>query len=411
MPTGDGLLVRFLPADHIAVPAFIALCDAARRHGNGTIEISARGSVQVRGLCERSAAAFARDVEALAIPAADGVPIFVDPLPEDPNCLVDATRLASKLRPHIARAGLALGPKICITIDGGGRVHLDAVSADVRLRAVSVEAGRRLQVAIAGDARSAIPLGLVRLDEVSEIIVRLLAIIAKHGPPARANDCIRALRKAVAQTCSDEPHQFRARLPAEPVGVHALRDKQLALGVAPTFGHAHAKAFIQLAHIAGAHGATSLRPAPGRALLLINAARAQVHELAREANACGFIVRADDPRRRVIACAGSPACASGFIPARTLAAEIAAHARDVQDTIHISGCAKGCAHPASAALTIVGTEQGCGIVRHGTARVAPSRYVNTAELINEIVQEVQLSAGQHTHAGSLSHWERGGVRG
>jgi precorrin-3B synthase len=264
-------------------------------------------------------------------------------------------------------------------------VHLDAVSADVRLRAVSAEAGRRLQVAIAGDAHSATPLGLVRLDEVLEIVVRLLAIIAEHGPEARAHDCIRELRKAVGHTCSDEPYQFPGRLPAEPIGVHALRDKQLALGVAPGFGHAHAKAFIQLAHITGAHGAAALRPAPGRALLLINAARAQVHELAREASACGFIVRPDDPRRRIIACPGSPACAFGLIPARTLAAEIAPHVRDVQDKIHISGCAKGCAHPASAPLTIVGTEQGCGIVRHGTARVVPSRYLDTADLINEVI--------------------------
>ena len=285
MLTGDGLLVRFLPVDHIAVPAFIGLCDAARRHGNGTIEISARGSVQVRGLTERSAAAFARDVEALAIPAADGMPIVVDPLPEDPNCLVDATSVANKLRSHIARAGLALGPKLCITIDGGGRVHLDALSADVRLRAVSTDTGPRLQVAIAGDANSAIPLGLIRLDEVSETVVRLLATIAEHGPAARARDCIRALRKAGGEIGSDAPYQFSARLPAEPIGVHALRDQKVGLGIAPAFGHAHATAFIDLAHIAGAYGAAALRPAPGRALLLINAARAQVHELAHEASA------------------------------------------------------------------------------------------------------------------------------
>ena len=36
--------------------------------------------------------------------------------------------------------------------------------------------------------------------------------------------------------------------------------------------------------------------------------------------------------------------------------------------IHISGCAKGCAHPGAAALTVVGTERGCGIVH---ARLGP----------------------------------------
>src|SRR5438067_99379 len=131
MLTGDGLLVRLLPADHISPECFIALCEAGRRHGNGTIEISARGSVQIRGLTERSAAAFARDVEALAIPAVDGVPIFADPLPEDPDALIDATKLARELRAAIAQAHLPLGAKVCVAIDGGGRLHLDALGADL----------------------------------------------------------------------------------------------------------------------------------------------------------------------------------------------------------------------------------------------------------------------------------------
>src|SRR5262245_29748013 len=123
MPTGDGLLMRLLPADRMSVASFIALCGAARRHGNGTIEISARGSLQMRGFTEKTASAFAREVATLAISAADGVPIITDPLPEDANCLVDATKLASTLRADIARAGLTLNPKVSVVIDGGGRLH------------------------------------------------------------------------------------------------------------------------------------------------------------------------------------------------------------------------------------------------------------------------------------------------
>ena len=89
MLTGDGLLVRFAPADRIALDAFTALCAAARRHGNGTLEISARGSLQVRGLSARSAPAFALAVGALAIAAVDGVSVIVDPLADDPDALID----------------------------------------------------------------------------------------------------------------------------------------------------------------------------------------------------------------------------------------------------------------------------------------------------------------------------------
>jgi precorrin-3B synthase len=99
--------------------------------------------------------------------------------------------------------------------------------------------------------------------------------------------------------------------------------------------------------------------------------------LAVAAEQLGFIVRADDPRRRVIACAGAPVCASAHIASRALAPLIAAQTECV---IHISGCAKGCAHAAPAALTIVGTTDGCALVANGSARDAPFAIVPTGEL-------------------------------
>ena len=101
MQTGDGLLARILPAEGITPAAFAAFCAAARRHGNGTIEVSARGSLQVRGLTVASAPRFADEVAALGI-AALGVPVLSDPLPDDPAALIDAAALAANLRAAIA---------------------------------------------------------------------------------------------------------------------------------------------------------------------------------------------------------------------------------------------------------------------------------------------------------------------
>ncbi len=51
MATGDGLLARLTPSGStIALDAFAGLCAAARTHGNGIIEITSRGSIQIRGL-------------------------------------------------------------------------------------------------------------------------------------------------------------------------------------------------------------------------------------------------------------------------------------------------------------------------------------------------------------------------
>ena len=61
MATGDGLLARFRPDGTISLDAMAGLCDAARAHGNGIIEITSRGSIQVRGLTD--AATFADAVD------------------------------------------------------------------------------------------------------------------------------------------------------------------------------------------------------------------------------------------------------------------------------------------------------------------------------------------------------------
>ena len=80
MATGDGLLVRFSPVGTISLTSFGALCEAAKRYGNGIAEITARGNVQIRGLSAATAPEFAAAIAALDIATADGVPIVCNPL-------------------------------------------------------------------------------------------------------------------------------------------------------------------------------------------------------------------------------------------------------------------------------------------------------------------------------------------
>ena len=92
----------------------------------------------------------------------------------------------------------------------------------------------------------------------------------------------------------------------------------------------------------------AVRPAPGRALLLVGISRADALALARDAERLGFIMRANDSRRRIVACPGEPACGSGLIP-RASSLAISRRVAELPDSgvaIHVSGCRKGCAHPA-----------------------------------------------------------------
>src|SRR5262249_3497417 len=99
MPTGDGLLVRLRPTGTIALAAFAAMCAAARRHGNGIVEVTARGSIQVRGLTADSAPALAETAAALGSGGQDGIPVLLDPLAGlDADVSPDVSTLAAQLR-------------------------------------------------------------------------------------------------------------------------------------------------------------------------------------------------------------------------------------------------------------------------------------------------------------------------
>jgi precorrin-3B synthase len=380
MATGDGLLVRLTPTGAtMSCEAFAALCTAARRYGNGVIEITSRGSIQIRGLTEDSVKRFAAVVAGIDLAFGEGPPVLSDPLAGlAPQEAVDASAIAADLRRAIAAAPFAadIGPKVAVAIDGGGVLHLDAVTADVRMRAQA--SGAHLHLAVGGDAETASPIGAVAAEHAVEAATRMLRVIAAGGPAARARDIVAtngavAFRRVVVDILVDLPPP-PPRPPADPLGTHALRDGRLAIGLGLPFGHAHATALEELTHAAAESGATGYRTAPGRALLVVGVTEDGAGHLANIAQRLGFIVRADDPRRRVVACAGAPICASAEIPTRALAPSLAANAAIAgadAPMVHLSGCAKGCACPRFTPLTVVGIEGRCGVVVNGSARDEP----------------------------------------
>jgi precorrin-3B synthase len=391
MATGDGLLVRLLPIGTIALDAFAELCATARQHGNGIIEVTSRGSIQVRGLSAATAPRFAAAIAALGIAAEDGIPILTNPLAGlDPDEIIDATALAADLRLALAQSSLAqrLSAKVSVAIDGGGPLSLDGVAADVRLRAEAVDGVAALCVSVGGDGRSAAHLGCVAGRDGVEAATRLLEVLAQRDRFARMRDVVAADGIAVFRSVVADLiiHDGPARLQCgfgDAVGIYPLRDGTFTYGVGLAFGHADATSLQRLTEAARAAGARGMRAALGRVLMIVGLTQQTASSFAAAAAALGFIVRADDPRRQVVACAGAPICASANIAARAIAPQIAAAAAlhlDGSFKIHISGCAKGCAHPAPAALTIVGTSSGCVLISDGSTRDAPFAAVATNEL-------------------------------
>lgn len=389
MATGDGLLARLTPSGAtIALAAFSGLCAAAARHGNGIIEITSRGSIQVRGLDAAGAGPFAAEVAALGIPAEEGIPVLPDPLAGlDDTAFVDAGALAAGLRRALAAASLAakLSAKVSVVVDGGGALHLDDVAADVHLRAVRIDRGVRFHVALGGTAASAISVGTIPVDRGVECTIRLLELLTVFAPGRmrQAVESAGAARFASALVgILQQSGGPAARSAAEPVGIHPLRSGEVALGIALAFGHSDAEALHRLFDEAENADASGLRTAPGRALLFMGMSADAARNFAARATLLGFIADPADPRRKVVACAGAPICSSGQISARALAPVIAqaVRAANIAGPVHVSGCAKGCAHAGPTPLSIFGRAGSCDIHLDGKFVTSATADALPAEL-------------------------------
>jgi precorrin-3B synthase len=401
MQTGDGLLARITPTGELDGGQLAVLCGAAYQHGNGIIEITVRGSIQIRGLSETSAPHFRKTVTELGIAGANGVPVIVDPLaalapPDEANAEIIARDLRRLLSPR--RFSGQLAPKVSVVIDGSdGALHLDALAADVRLRAAGAHKGPWMHVGLGGDAASASPIGAVTPIVAAETAARLLAVIAAHGPQARARDVIASaglevFRAAVADRLVDAP-PLAPRPASEPIGIHPLRTGAVAIGFGLPFGHTDAITLQRLIDLVRDDYA-AYQPLAGRVLLVVGIAPGKANALATAAKKLGFITDPNDPRRRVIACAGAPICVSGEIAARALAPQVAKAAGALlgpADVIHVSGCAKGCAHHGAATFAAIGRAGQCDLLIDG----APAGSVAPDALAENIARLARARSAPH----------------
>ena len=322
MQTGDGMLVRVKPPGaRLALEAARALADAARRHGNGVIELTQRGNLQVRGLTEGTAAPFAAAMVAAGLadpdPAQEARRAVIAPalLGDDPGMAHDAAALTARLEHAFAtdpRLG-ALPGKFAVAVDAGG--VLGGRPAAASLMAWTDGASSGLRMAERGTA--AAPVGLLPFPGTD------------HG----------------------------------------------AFGAAPAFGQMDAGLLRHLAETADRFGA-ALRITPWRTLLF---GRVRIDDAPRIAAAIGdaAIIDAADPRLLITACIGAPGCARGTTPTRVDAARLRP-----RGPVHVSGCAKGCAHPGPAPTVLIGRDGRYDLVHKGRASDSP---VATALSIEDIL--------------------------
>jgi precorrin-3B synthase len=349
MPTGDGLLARVKPPGARLTPEQArALAAAARREGNGAIELTARGNIQVRGLTNASAPAFTRVMIDAGLASIDADVerrrnVLVSPL-----AAVAAAGIAAELEARVTTDAsvAALPPKFAFAVGVPG------ATADLRLAA---NKGTWL---VWPDGA---PLAAVSDDPVADALRVARAFLAVAPDARRMRD---VSHEAVFASAGLHP-AVPAPSPPPPCVIGPLAHR---FGVGLPFGATDADTLAALA----AFGTLALTP--WRAVILD---RRSGHNdgvtgwqagVASFATSRGLIADPADPRLRIFACVGRPACAAAQSDVRHDAIRFA---RDFPDgDLHVSGCTKGCAHPAPAAVTLVARAEGYRMVRNGTAAMA-----------------------------------------
>jgi precorrin-3B synthase len=353
MASDDGLLARVKPrVGGLTSAQARSVAAAAAAHGSGRIEVTNRANLQIRGLSAASAPLFAQAMVDAGLaspdPASERRRNILLSIDADDSATAMAMEIEQWLESDASLA--ALPGKFGF---GVGTVDGHEPAADIRVRfdagmpALSI-AGAELR------APSEQPLAAVRAlthaflrlsGAMTPVPGRMKSLVAAVGAPAVLAEA--GLRVGVY----DPP----AGLPSPAPAVSGV----FSLGL--PFGAADAELLRAAANLAERFGNGRIRTTSSRALALMDV-REDTSELASVASQAGFIVRADDPRLNMVACAGRPACPNAAADVRAAAGRLAEVWREsgssVGGVLHVSGCAKGCAHPGAARVTLVATAGG-----------------------------------------------------
>ena len=366
MDSGDGWVVRLRPrAGRLTGAQAGGIAALARAHGNGLIDLSARGNVQLRGITAASHAPLMDGLRALDLlddsAAAEARRnVCLTPFWQAQDGAYDLARAlsAALTSPSAPR----LSSKFGFLVDLADRPALRETAGDIR-----IEVGADSAFIYGQGAKTGAQVGLHDAVDTALSLAAWFTSAGGIGPDGRGRmGQILAAGATLPLAFAHAPVP-----PAQPFTPRVGLYPQGAL-VGFEFGQLSAETLAQLA------GLGALRVTPWRMLLLEGASAMP--------NLSGLITAPDDPMLRITACTGAPACVQGLQPTRPLARHLArtlAEHVPQGHTFHISGCAKGCAHPAIAALTLTATARGFDLVRNGRAGDRPQAQDLTPDQISQ----------------------------
>lgn len=338
MMSGDGLVVRVRPFfGALSADQALGLCDLSEAFGNGMLDLTSRANLQIRGVREADHLTLLERLDNLGLidsdPAIEAHRNVLMPPDWEEGDLTHRLYLSLlKTLPHLPslpdKMGFALDTSVVACLAEGSadfRFELDA-QGGLLLRLDGAERGRR-----------------VTEDTAMSALVEIAEWFVQSGGCARGR-----MRRHIPHAAV--PSDWTWGLPRRAGGLAKPGTSASGTYLGAPFGKLSAS---NLRALFNESGASALRLLTNRTVFVKGV---QVKE------AAGFVI---GPSRlmQVHACPGAPFCPQATVRTMDVAHQLA----EVTDgTLHVSGCAKGCAFPRSASATLVGNQGQFDLVLNGS---------------------------------------------
>lgn len=376
MESADGFLVRIKPfPEGVSAQQLSYIGQAALKYGNGLLDITQRGNLQIRGLTQESAHVFAQEIVEHRLASTHPLTekrrnIMVSPFAGiDPRCHPQTLAVAMDLNAKLQKAHelSPLSGKFSFIVDGGGQYGLGEFVADICLRASE----NQWWIGI-GQSPFYTPTTHEQAAHHALALARAalsLQIRALHSEDPTA------LFKWAGLPVYEKDFPYSA-LKTPPLGLLTSMIHP-TWGATVAYGALHADQLMQIAELAKDPTQPCFRFTPWRSVIMIGAE----FTAAKIATLKDFITSVEDNRLHIQTCPGAPACFRGTTAVRA-DADYLAHHLPLREILHVSGCPKGCAYPHPTSITLTARNGRYDLIRHGRADDIPlKKGMTLAEVI------------------------------
>lgn len=383
VPAKDGLLIRIrVPGGFIEANQLKTIADLSRSFADGTIEITSRANLQLRGIRERDLKQIVESISlAGLLPSA--VHDRVRNLVTSPIAGVDCDELVDP-RPFLydldrclqADAAFAeLHPKFSFAVYGGAK-RFTSAQDDISLEAVTLDSQSYFHLSIGGVSSGFVVPQADAVGCMLSVAKMFIELASEYHTPVRAKAVLK-IQDALERIVSALSHLL---IPSS-VSPPPQRISESLLGVYPTtqddrvnivpsvpLGRLNPEQAHCLAD-SSMQWKGDLRLAPWRGVIMCSIPKQKADDVVGRLRFVDLHCDGSDGFQGVAACAGETGCEASLADVRgdaaLLAHRLSRHPAPSGWTVNLSGCEKQCGRRHGATVELVAGQSGYMLTAEG----------------------------------------------